>query len=390
MAAPSLTYTLTNGNTADASQVMQNLNDILNGITDGTKDLTFDTLVTNGSTTLGSSAVDDITLNGSIATTLGIKTTTSYDIGSTSIGLRAIYLGDAGSAARCTKLLGATISAGWTFTFPTGAGTLGMSLMTNGSGVTSWRHQEKALSKTADYTATQDETLILCDATGGVFTITLPPVASSTGKRYTIKKIASDTGLNQITIDADGSETIDGATTTRVDTFGETVTLVCDGSTWSVVSRYIPCVWTAYTLAITATTSNPTKGTAPVDTAFWRRVGDSLEIKYDYFQNVAGLNGTGVYLFALPPNAIIDSTKSVVSSAASLGKVGSCVGYGNGSSYSGDVMVYDTTKLSLKVIDTGAASGSLTDVGSAFLGLATAADTRFSFFAKVPITNWKG
>lgn len=40
MAAPSLTYTLTNGTTADASQVMQDFNDLLNGYTDGTKDLT--------------------------------------------------------------------------------------------------------------------------------------------------------------------------------------------------------------------------------------------------------------------------------------------------------------------------------------------------------------
>ena len=39
MAAPSLTYTLTNGTAADASQVMQDLNDLLNGYTDGTKDL---------------------------------------------------------------------------------------------------------------------------------------------------------------------------------------------------------------------------------------------------------------------------------------------------------------------------------------------------------------
>lgn len=40
MASPSLTYTLTNGTTADASQVLQDLNDLLLGYTDGTRDLT--------------------------------------------------------------------------------------------------------------------------------------------------------------------------------------------------------------------------------------------------------------------------------------------------------------------------------------------------------------
>jgi hypothetical protein len=38
MTYPSYSYTLTNGSTADASKVQQNLNDVLNGISDGTKD----------------------------------------------------------------------------------------------------------------------------------------------------------------------------------------------------------------------------------------------------------------------------------------------------------------------------------------------------------------
>ena len=39
MAFPTLTYTLTNGTNADASEVQQNFNDLLNGITDGSKDI---------------------------------------------------------------------------------------------------------------------------------------------------------------------------------------------------------------------------------------------------------------------------------------------------------------------------------------------------------------
>ena len=52
MAAPAYTYTLTNGTTADASQVMQDFNDILNGVSDGTKDLTFNALTANGAANL--------------------------------------------------------------------------------------------------------------------------------------------------------------------------------------------------------------------------------------------------------------------------------------------------------------------------------------------------
>lgn len=52
MATPSLTYTLTNGTAADATQVMQNFNDLISGITDGTRDITIGTLTSNGLVTV--------------------------------------------------------------------------------------------------------------------------------------------------------------------------------------------------------------------------------------------------------------------------------------------------------------------------------------------------
>ena len=81
MAAPSLTYTLTNGTTADASQVQQNFSDLLNGITDGTKDLSISALTCagtatlNGHVNLGNSSADDLSITASLASTLPIKTT---------------------------------------------------------------------------------------------------------------------------------------------------------------------------------------------------------------------------------------------------------------------------------------------------------------------------
>ncbi len=99
MAAPSYTYSLTNGATADASQVMQNYNDILNGVTDGTKDLTINALTANGAAsfkgtvTLGDATGDDITVTGSLASTIPIKTTNTYNIGSATLGLGGAYFG---------------------------------------------------------------------------------------------------------------------------------------------------------------------------------------------------------------------------------------------------------------------------------------------------------
>jgi hypothetical protein len=52
MPAPSYTYTLTNNTTANADHVMQNFNDILTGVTAGTKDLTISGLSASGTLSL--------------------------------------------------------------------------------------------------------------------------------------------------------------------------------------------------------------------------------------------------------------------------------------------------------------------------------------------------
>lgn len=123
MAAPSLTYTLTNGNTADASQVMQDLNDLLNGYSDGTKDLTISALIANGAVSfkgtvgLGDSTADDITVTGSLASTIPIKTNNAFDFGSSTLGLAGVYLGGGGVGLTC-RLVAASHATTRTYTFP--------------------------------------------------------------------------------------------------------------------------------------------------------------------------------------------------------------------------------------------------------------------------------
>ena len=52
MAAPSVTYSFTNGTTADATQVNQNFTDLINGLSDGTKDLSILNIVIAGKATI--------------------------------------------------------------------------------------------------------------------------------------------------------------------------------------------------------------------------------------------------------------------------------------------------------------------------------------------------
>jgi hypothetical protein len=87
--------------------------------------------------------------------------------------------------------------------------------------------------KTANYTATALDDVIPCDASGGAFTVTLPTAASSTGKILTIKKV--DASLLLVTIDGDGSETIDGETTIALNFKYESLTIQSDGTNWHVL-----------------------------------------------------------------------------------------------------------------------------------------------------------
>lgn len=97
------------------------------------------------------------------------------------------------------------------------------------------------LSKTANYTvvAADKGALILCDATGGPFTVTLPAAAAAgAGFEIAIKK--TDSSINAVTVDGDGSETIDGATTFVLDEQYEEVTIRSDGAGWAVVAYHAP------------------------------------------------------------------------------------------------------------------------------------------------------
>ena len=88
------------------------------------------------------------------------------------------------------------------------------------------------VAKTANYTATENDEFISCDATGGVITITLPACASTrVGKRYVVKKIDA---ANNVVLDGNASETIDGATTKTLSSQWAVMTIVNTGAAWLI------------------------------------------------------------------------------------------------------------------------------------------------------------
>lgn len=80
MAGPSITYTFVPGTDIDATEVNTNFSDIINGITDGTKDITVNAATITGLTATGVDA--DLSPTADATTNLG----------STSKGWRSVYL----------------------------------------------------------------------------------------------------------------------------------------------------------------------------------------------------------------------------------------------------------------------------------------------------------
>lgn len=88
-------------------------------------------------------------------------------------------------------------------------------------------------SKTANYTATNADGYLLCNATSASFTITLYTAVGASGQVITIKK--TDSSVNTVTIDANASETIDGSLTKVLRFLGDSLKLISDGANWSII-----------------------------------------------------------------------------------------------------------------------------------------------------------
>ena len=72
-------------------------------------------------------------------------------------------------------------------------------------------------------------------------TITLPPKASSQGRVLIFKDTLGNANNNNITLDGDGSDQIDGSTTYVMNNNKECITLICDGiNGWMKTSRIAP------------------------------------------------------------------------------------------------------------------------------------------------------
>lgn len=274
------------------------------------------------------------------------------------------------------------LSGSTTYTLPATDGSANQFLKTNGSAVLSFASVSTNVAvstKTGAYALTSADDVILANTAGGGFTLTIPAAGLNTGKIFKIIKI--DSTFNVVTLGTGLSTTLN--------TQGEEVEIIDNGVSWTILNRKNNTEWLLYSLTIGASNSAPTKGGIVTDTAYWRRVGDSIEIKYDYFANSAGANGSGTYLFPMPTGLTIDSGKSIVVSNNQIGVVGFGGAFDSVTNRAVQVLIFDTTNVSLKTIGPNApGSPDPTDISSTAFQLGNTS-VKYSFYYKVPISGWK-
>lgn len=93
-------------------------------------------------------------------------------------------------------------------------------------------------TKTANYTATVDDDVVLVDTTSGSLVMTLPPASSSEGLTLVFKKISVD--ANTVTVDGNASETIDGTANAMLTIQWQMIRVKSNGTAWFVVGEYTP------------------------------------------------------------------------------------------------------------------------------------------------------
>ncbi len=88
------------------------------------------------------------------------------------------------------------------------------------------------ITKTANYTISAADDVILGDATAGSITITLP-TAVGIVKSFTVKKV--DSSANTVTINTTGGQTIDGSASIVISVQNTSKTVVSDNANWQLI-----------------------------------------------------------------------------------------------------------------------------------------------------------
>lgn len=131
-------------------------------------------------------------------------------------------------------------------------------------------------------------------SSGGNATLSQNALLTATGSTITWAQVPVGAGILV------GTATTVGQFSVTLNTIGESVELMSDGSNIICVSHSIPSQWLyAGVNTFAATTTSPGKGTTVIDQSWYQRSGRNANIRLVYSQSAAGTAGSGDYLIAL-------------------------------------------------------------------------------------------
>lgn len=255
-----------------------------------------------------------------------------------------------------------------------------------------------------------DEAILSTDGTvkitGTTGAVVLPTAVGIAGKRY--KFIHDGSNFVQYAIKTTSSQTIGHAAITsgnyKLCTKGEVLEVESDGANWLIMGRFTETPWTDFPSVdagtlITSTGTSPGYGTVAVNKAQWRRVGTDMLIRWDYRHSTGGSAGTGLYLFNLPANTEIDTSKATVNttfsgnggdhSSPSLGTF--ATGWNDGA-WTGCLSAYSSTQLRATIgvyYDSSAGTGRSSWHASSGSPAFDYSPLYFGISAAVPISGWQ-
>lgn len=296
-----------------------------------------------------------------------------------------LYWGVAGAGSKVTRLLGRFVSN------QTTAGTWASDPVESITGFQSaniYKNKNTItvtnanLSIASTHQNDQPVEQMLFSTGGAVRTLSLPPVANCYGRVFTITKI--DSGAGVVSLDPNGTETINGLTLTNLAIQYESITIKSNGVSWSVLNRYIPSVWTTFTVTTSLTTNVTNQG-------FFRRIGDSAEIMVCTSFN--GTNTQGAYTITLPNGLSFDSNKYF--GGVTQNNLWGIAKYYDASATGellGSVTYDSTTTVAVWVIDDAAASTNYCNPinSSTNVPVTVANNDRIVVHFMIPISGWDG
>jgi hypothetical protein len=244
-----------------------------------------------------------------------------------------------------------------------------------------WNYRNSSvITRTTLYNADLSDDIILCSS--AAFTVTLPTAVGCTGKVFTIKK-TDVTLANIITIATTSSQTIDGATTTTLNTQYETLTLQSDGANWQVLDRRIPQIKTTFT-----PTGSWTNGGGSVTyTGQWVRDGKWVNIDF-YVSTTGSVTGTTL-TFNLPSGITLD-TADLLTGTSARTVLGSGTFNDNSANAYPLIAFYSSTTAIAVAYHQVSGSDIIRNALSATAPVTIAASDFVELKCRIPVSGWVG